>query len=271
MPADQHHADERDQEWHRRHKAQAPAAESRRVAQDARQPQKNAIGDERVEEVDQADEQHASVQERLEMRPLMVGRALCMLARHRAAQPRAFCWRQPRGLLRSIGQKPQRDATKHDRGETLNEKQPLPSRQPHPSVERQQRLGDRRANQHGDGCRRHEERAGLGTLGRRNPVGQIQHHAGEEPGLGDAQQDAHRVEAPLSDDEHHRHRDEAPHDHDPGDPDASADSLQDQIARYLEQAVAEKEETAAQPVGGVAQAQIALQFRPANPMLTRSM
>ena len=88
---------------------------------------------------------------------------------------------------------------------------------------------------------------------------------GKNPASAIAEQDAHRVEAPLSDDEHHRHRDEAPDDHDSGDPDASADSLQDQIARYLEQAVAQKEEAAAQPVGGVAQAQIPLKFGRSEP------
>ena len=38
------------------------------------------------------------------------------------------------------------------------------------------------------------------------------------------------------------------------------DALEDQVARDLEQAVAEEEQPAAKPVGGVAQAQVALQL-----------
>jgi hypothetical protein len=62
VPADEHHADEGDRERERRQHAQPPPSIARRVAQDARQPQKDAVGNERVEEVNEADEQDATVQ-----------------------------------------------------------------------------------------------------------------------------------------------------------------------------------------------------------------
>ena len=136
----------------------------------------------------------------------------------------------------------------------------MPSRQPQGAVERQQRLRHRRADEHRHGRRGHEERPRLRALRRRYPVGQVQHHPGEEPGLGDAEQDAHGVEAPLPDHEHHRHRHEAPPDHDPRDPDPRSHPVQDQVARDLEQAVAEEEQPAAEAVGRVAQVQVALQL-----------
>jgi hypothetical protein len=51
-----------------------------------------------------------------------------------------------------------------------------------------------------------------------------------------------------------------PADHDPGNPAAGADAFQDQVARDLEEAVAEEEEARPDPVLRGAQAQIALQL-----------
>ena len=178
---------------------------------------------------------------------------------------------QPLRLLGTIRQEDQRNHAEHDGRESFDEEQPLPTREPEPAVERQQRFRERSTDEHGDRRGRHEQRTGSSAFRRRNPVGQVQHHPGEEPCFGDAEQHPHRIEAPLPDDEHHRHRDEAPADHDSRDPDARADPLQDQVARDFEQAIAEEEQAAAESIRGIAQPEVALQLLVAKPMFTRSM
>src|SRR5207249_1693866 len=58
--------------------------------------------------------------------------------------------------------------------------------------------------------------------------------------------------------EHHCRGDEAPADHNPRHPAAGADALEDEVARYLEEEVAEEENARPKPVDPVAQVQVAL-------------
>jgi hypothetical protein len=132
-------------------------------------------------------------------------------------------------------------------------------------IEREDQLRHRRADDDGDRGGHHEQRARACALGRRNPVGEIQHHAGEEARLGDPEHDARDVERRDAGHEHRRHRHESPDDHDPGDPQPRPDALEQQVARDLEQAVAEEEEPGADAVRGVAQMQVALQRRGGEP------
>ncbi len=145
-------------------------------------------------------------------------------------------------------------------GKPFDQEQPLPSGEAHPPVEREQRLGHRRTDQHGHRRGGHEQGAGLRALDRRNPIGQVQHHSRKEPRLRDAEQDAHRVEAPLPDDEHHRHGHEPPDNHDSRDPHARPDAFENEIARDFEEAVAQKKQAAAKPIGPVAQSEVALKL-----------
>src|SRR6185295_5735814 len=112
---------------------------------------------------------------------------------------------------------------------------------------------------HGDGRGDHEERSRLRPFSRGHPVGQIVDHAREEARLGQAEQHAHRVEAPHPLHEDHAHRHEAPDDHDARDPDPRADLPQDHVAGDLEEEVAEKEEPGAAAEDVLAQEQVLLQ------------
>ena len=150
-------------------------------------------------------------------------------------------------------------------GRPSTQEQPLPSAQPQRAVERQQRFGDRRADDHRHGNGHHEQGAGPRAMRRRHPVGEIEDDAREEPRLGDAQQHAEQVEAPHAADQHHRHRDDAPADHDACDPEPRADALEDQVARHLEQAVAKEEQARAQAERGVGQPEVALQLGGGKP------
>ena len=57
-------------------------------------------------------------------------------------------------------------------------------------------------------------------------------------------------------DERHACGDQAPGQHDAGQPEASADFLQKDVGGHLEQCVADEEQTGAQAVGGSADAQV---------------
>ena len=74
------------------------------------------------------------------------------------------------------------------------------------------------------------------------PVGEVQDQAGQEPCLGQAQQEAQHGEAGGAGDEGGGGGEQAPGDHDPGDPQAGADFLHDDVAGNLEDEVAPEED-----------------------------
>jgi hypothetical protein len=105
-----------------------------------------------------------------------------------------------------------------------------------------------RASDHGrKRHRRHEQRDDACPLPRREPIGEIEDDAGEEARFGDAQQKAHHVETGLAIDKSHGGGDEPPADHDARDPDGRAESLERQIARDLEQDIADEKDAGAGP------------------------
>ncbi len=79
----------------------------------------------------------------------------------------------------------------------------------------------------------------------REPIGEIEDDAGEEARFGHAEQEAHHVEAGLPADQGHGGGDHPPAHHDARDPDARAESLQREIARDLEQQIADEEDAGA--------------------------
>ena len=79
----------------------------------------------------------------------------------------------------------------------------------------------------------------------RIPIGEIEDDAGEEAGLGDAEQEAQDVEAGHAAHQRHQRRDDAPGHHDAGDPAAGAELFQRQIARHLEDEIADEEDAGA--------------------------
>src|SRR5580704_6746057 len=81
----------------------------------------------------------------------------------------------------------------------------------------------------------------------REPVGEIENHAGEEAGLGEPQGEPQDDEAdrPPGEDEGARHQ--APADHDAANPAARSDLLEDQIARHLENEITPEKCAGAEP------------------------
>ena len=126
--------------------------------------------------------------------------------------------------------------------------------------DRHDAAGDRRADRVGDRDRRHEEPDRPRPLAAREPVREIEDHPGEEAGLGDAEQEAHGVEARRPLHERRARRDQAPGDHDARHPLARAEPVQRQVARDLEEEVADEEHARAEAVDGAGEAEVALEL-----------
>ena len=100
--------------------------------------------------------------------------------------------------------------------------------------------------------KRHDAR----PLPRRKPIGEVKDDAGEEARLGHPQQKTHDIEAGLAAHERHGGGDQPPADHDAGDPDAGAEALEREIARDLEQDVADEKNAGAGAVDRRREAEI---------------
>ena len=184
-------------------------------------------------------------------------RALGVLAPHALREPRALRGREPVGVRGAIGQVAERDEAEPDRRQALQEEEPLPARQPAQAAELLEDLArDRPAHHARDRGRGHEARHGARLLGGREPVREVEDHAGEEARLGGAEEETEGVEARHAAHEHHGRRDDAPGDHDARHPHARAHPVHDQVARHLEEEVADEEDARAEAVDGVREAQV---------------
>jgi hypothetical protein len=121
----------------------------------------------------------------------------------------------------------------------------LPALQTHGAIEPKHQARDRRADHGGDGDRDGKGRKKARAIFRRIPIGQIKNDAGEKAGFGDAEQKAQHIKARLAAHGCHQRRNDAPGHHDARDPAAGAEFLQRQIARHLEDEIADEEDSGA--------------------------
>src|SRR5262252_9294420 len=87
----------------------------------------------------------------------------------------------------------------------------------------------------------HEPCHGPRTSVSREPALHVENHPGEETGFGSAQQEPHAVEAHGPTDEDHQARNNAPGDHEEGNPAAHSEFFEDQIAGKLKEEVSNEE------------------------------
>ena len=127
-------------------------------------------------------------------------------------------------------------------------------------LEFEQGTGDGRADDPCNGGGGHELGDGAGALVGGEPEGEIEDHAGEETGFSDAEQETHKGEAGPAADEHHRRSDEAPGDHDAGDPMPWTESGKGEVAGQVKGRGAQEEEAGAEAVDGVSEVQVVLHF-----------
>ena len=147
----------------------------------------------------------------------------------------------------------------------LDEEHPLPAVHVAGAGELHQGTADRPAENerhaHGEVDDAHHRH----PLRLREPDGHDVHQRGIEAGLGRAEQEAQHVERGLALHEHHRGAQRAPGDGDPRDPPARPDLVHDQVARHLEQRVAEEEDPGAQAVRRGADPDVGLEGRLGQP------
>ena len=125
----------------------------------------------------------------------------------------------------------------------------------------QQEAGERTAYDAGQGRSRHEQSDGAGPRRGWKPAPQVKDHAGKKSGFGGAQQKAQQVKAARAGDKNHRRRNNSPDHHDHGDPLARANPGQRQIAGHLKKEISGKEDTGAQAIDFIAEAQLPLHLQ----------
>jgi hypothetical protein len=120
---------------------------------------------------------------------------------------------------------------------------------PEQVVELHEPAAQRVAHDQGGGRREVDEPDDRGAVPLREPEGDHVHQGGIEPGLGRAEQEPHDVERDLALDEHHQSAQRTPGDRDPGDPPSRTHPEHGEVARDLEERVADEEDARAEAEG----------------------
>jgi hypothetical protein len=116
---------------------------------DLRQKEAQAvIGRDRAE-IDQAQADHASIEQRLHDRVSTHRLAPAPLRQERFGKPVALIGGEPCGIGRPIGQIEEDDAGENDGGDGLDDEKPLPTGKAEPAMEIEQQAGNRGAD-HGE-------------------------------------------------------------------------------------------------------------------------
>ena len=255
-PAPPDHADESDGIGNGGDHADLQIAQVAEVLDDLRQPEADAvIGRDRTE-IDHGKRQHALVRQRFANGEVRGSDTLPLLFLELVAQPFAFVRLKPIGLRRPVGQIVQDDEGQDDSRRRLEDEHPLPPFQPPDTIHVQEQGGERRAEHRRAGDRGHEQADDASTIERREPQGQVEDDTGEEAGFRSTQEQAHDVEAVFAANEGHRAGQDAPGEHDAGDPPTRAEAFQEKIGRHLEQEIAEEEDAGAKAIGGGRDVQI---------------
>jgi hypothetical protein len=263
-PADEQHADDRDEVRDGRDQADPEIALHAERLDDRRQPERDSIEADHEREVDRAQRPDLAALERV----AEVHLALVLLLRLEVLRQDVLLLRREplrvQDAAVKIEEHPEAD---EDRRDAFEQEQPLPAREARRTAQRVHDGARNRIPENaGDGDRGDEERGPRRAEPRGIPEREVEDDSREEPRFGDAEQEAHDVEHPLAVNEHHRRRDDAPRDHDPGDPDPRAKLLEEDVARHLEEKVADEEDPGAKGEGGITEREVLdhLQLREAH-------
>ncbi|MNS65958.1 hypothetical protein D3C72_991510 [compost metagenome] len=243
IQADRHHVGDAEVADHQRH----PEAQRQRTTGQRK--------------IDKREQVHARVAQNLPQRVQRMAAGMCLRGRV-ARQVGTFAVGQPAGLLRAINKAARGQQAQQHRGRALDRKHPLPALQPeHPGHVAHDPAGHQPAQHTRHRHAGEEDRHHRGAAARREPVGQVEHDAGEEAGFEHAQQEAQRIELRRGGDAHHRHRGQAPQHHDARERAPCAKARQQHVAGHFAQHVADVEDRGAQAVHGVAEAQVLLHLQ----------
>ena len=123
------------------------------------------------------------------------------------------------------------------------------------AVEVEERAGDGPHEDAAEGGRDVEAADGAGTLFRREPLHEVEDDSREEACLCHAEEEAGDVELHGCADEEHADGDEAPGEHDAGEPAAGAETVEREVGRHFTDGVAEEEDASAEAVDRAAEVQ----------------
>ena len=166
---------------------------------------------------------------------------------------------EPRGVDDAIVEEEEDDDAEDDGGDGFEDEEPLPSGDAVGAGEVAHDVaGERAADDAGDGAAGEQDGDDVGAAVGGEPVGEVEDHAGEEAGFGDAEQaGAWCRTRPGRADERGAAGDDAPGDEDAADPDARADLVQDEVAGDFEEEVAEEEDAGAEAVDALRELEVA--------------
>ncbi|MNE38101.1 hypothetical protein D3C80_1319850 [compost metagenome] len=168
-----------------------------------------------------------------------------------------FLGAQPVGMFRSVGQPEPAEQPERHRRQAGHDEQHLPVLQAEHTMQVGHDVAGQWSGDHpGDGRRHQECRSDAPAQCAGEPVGEIEDHAGEEAGFGDAEQEAGGDQLIRRGDEGGPHGDQAPQHHDAGQRGAGAGALHVQVAGDLEEDVGQIEGAHADAVGGVGQGDV---------------
>ena len=239
---DQDHHDARDEvrdDVEQTHHRVALAGET---LHNRRQPHFVAIRADVHQKIKQAEEPHHGAREDIAQTGVTAGAGVDGVRRHAVFDPGPFAVGKPARIVRTVGQNKQHHHPHDDRRDRFEEKEPLPPGQSGDAIHPENLARDRRTDHARRHAAEHEQRENARPILRRIPVRQIQDHAREKTRLRRAQQKAHPVKHRHPLQEHERHRDQAPDDHDPRDPAARPHLVQDEIARDFKNKITDEEE-----------------------------
>ncbi|MCY1231110.1 hypothetical protein D9M72_435470 [compost metagenome] len=162
-------------------------------------------------------------------------------------QPGLFLLRQPLGLGGGVSQVEPGDDANDDGGDGDAEEHDAPAGESEESVLLDEEAGQRGTDHGGERLGQVEEGEDLAAVPGRNPEAQEEDGAGEEAGFCHTQDETQYVELLHVAHPGEQQGDDAPADHDAGEPAAGAELVQCQVARDLEQDVADEEDAGGEP------------------------
>ncbi|MNS66568.1 hypothetical protein D3C72_997870 [compost metagenome] len=166
---------------------------------------------------------------------------------------------QPGRIRRTVRHEPQRQDAEQHAGQALDQEHPLPAGKAGGAYQRGHQPRRYRAPDNAaEGTCDKDDRNGAGHALRPVPARQVVDHARREARFEDAEQEAHGVERRHIAHEQHAGRGNAPQHQDAAEGLARANARQHQVARDLEQHVADEEDAGAHAVGRVREPQVAL-------------
>src|SRR3954469_20184105 len=178
----------------------------------------------------------------------MYGGNCFMLTIDCVLQPVALLSPEPFRVTRPIRHHCQEHETKEDRRHPLDDEKPLPALQATKSIHLEDRrrewCADRQRNRNSN----HEGSDDPSPVLQRKPIRQVEDHARKEPRLRNPQQKANYDKARGTLHEHHTGRDCSPRDHNTRDPPPSPRLLQHEVARDLEDEIAEEEDAGSKSI-----------------------